>query len=77
MHAHVPSEMGSFNVCLLLQEHLEQLLRDNDQLKVEVQELLNSSALATPLRDQGKICPLTTQLYMYCLYFTPDKDINT
>lgn len=35
------------------QEHLEQLLRDNDQLKVEVQELLNSSALATPLRDQG------------------------
>ncbi|KAM3873866.1 LOW QUALITY PROTEIN: golgin subfamily A member 2 [Diretmus argenteus] len=35
------------------QEHLEELVRDNEQLKVEVQELLHSSALATPPRDQG------------------------
>ncbi|XP_062334444.1 golgin subfamily A member 2 isoform X5 [Osmerus eperlanus] len=34
------------------QESLEQLTRDNQQLKTEVQEL-NSSTLATPLRDQG------------------------
>ncbi|XP_067105918.1 golgin subfamily A member 2 isoform X1 [Osmerus mordax] len=33
-------------------ESLEQLNRDNQQLKTEVQEL-NSSTLATPLRDQG------------------------
>ncbi|XP_046900634.1 golgin subfamily A member 2 isoform X3 [Hypomesus transpacificus] len=33
-------------------ETLEQLTRDNQQLKTEVQEL-NSSTLATPLRDQG------------------------
>uniref|UniRef100_A0AAY5KC06 Golgin subfamily A conserved domain-containing protein n=1 Tax=Esox lucius TaxID=8010 RepID=A0AAY5KC06_ESOLU len=35
------------------QERLQQLSRDNDQLKAEVTELLNSSALATPPRDQG------------------------
>ncbi|XP_041754258.1 golgin subfamily A member 2 isoform X1 [Coregonus clupeaformis] len=35
------------------QERLEQLSRDNEQLKAEVTELLNSSALATPPRDQG------------------------
>ncbi|XP_041706839.1 golgin subfamily A member 2 isoform X4 [Coregonus clupeaformis] len=35
------------------QKTLEQLARDNEQLKAEVTELLNSSALATPYRDQG------------------------
>ncbi|XP_072309214.1 golgin subfamily A member 2 isoform X2 [Eucyclogobius newberryi] len=35
------------------QDHLEQLVRDNEQLKAEVTELLNSSALATPPRVQG------------------------
>ncbi|XP_072552071.1 golgin subfamily A member 2 isoform X2 [Salminus brasiliensis] len=35
------------------QERLNQLVKDNDQLKTEVQELLNSSALNTSLRDQG------------------------
>ncbi|XP_030598456.1 golgin subfamily A member 2 isoform X6 [Archocentrus centrarchus] len=35
------------------QEHLEQLVRDNEQLKAEVKELLNSSALMTSPRDQG------------------------
>ncbi|XP_073333703.1 golgin subfamily A member 2 isoform X2 [Pagrus major] len=35
------------------QEHLELLVRDNEQLKAEVKELLNSSALASTSRDQG------------------------
>ncbi|XP_013991340.1 golgin subfamily A member 2 isoform X2 [Salmo salar] len=35
------------------QERLERLSRDNEQLKAEVTELLNSSSLATPPRDQG------------------------
>ncbi|XP_040013122.1 golgin subfamily A member 2 isoform X2 [Xiphias gladius] len=35
------------------QDHLEQLVRDNEQLKAEVKELLNSSGLATSSRDQG------------------------
>lgn len=35
------------------QERLNQLAKDNEQLKTEVQELLNSSALNTSLRDQG------------------------
>ncbi|XP_029920461.1 golgin subfamily A member 2 isoform X2 [Myripristis murdjan] len=35
------------------QERLEQLVRDNEQLKAEVHELLNSSALASSSRDQG------------------------
>ncbi|XP_036436582.1 golgin subfamily A member 2 isoform X2 [Colossoma macropomum] len=35
------------------QERLDQLAKDNEQLKTEVQELLNSSALNTSLRDQG------------------------
>uniref|UniRef100_A0A3Q4GQS4 Golgin A2 n=1 Tax=Neolamprologus brichardi TaxID=32507 RepID=A0A3Q4GQS4_NEOBR len=39
----------------LKQEHLEQLVRDNEQLKAEVKELLNSSALMTSPRDQGKL----------------------
>ncbi|XP_017579786.2 golgin subfamily A member 2 isoform X2 [Pygocentrus nattereri] len=35
------------------QERLDQLVKDNEQLKTEVQELLNSSALNISLRDQG------------------------
>ncbi|XP_029024312.1 golgin subfamily A member 2 isoform X2 [Betta splendens] len=35
------------------QDHLEQLVRDNEQLKSEVRELLNSSALSTSPRHQG------------------------
>nr|XP_046230814.1 golgin subfamily A member 2 isoform X2 [Scatophagus argus] len=35
------------------QEQLEQVVRDNEQLKSEVRELLNSSALAPSARDQG------------------------
>uniref|UniRef100_W5KKP9 Golgin A2 n=1 Tax=Astyanax mexicanus TaxID=7994 RepID=W5KKP9_ASTMX len=35
------------------QDRLNQLAKDNEQLKTEVQELLNSSALNTSLRDQG------------------------
>ncbi|XP_060941302.1 golgin subfamily A member 2 isoform X2 [Limanda limanda] len=35
------------------QDHLEQLVRDNEQLKSDVKELLHSSALATSPRDQG------------------------
>ncbi|XP_060718528.1 golgin subfamily A member 2 isoform X5 [Tachysurus vachellii] len=35
------------------QERLDQLAKDNEQLKTEVQELLNSSSLNTSLRDQG------------------------
>uniref|UniRef100_A0A3Q2Q8N2 Golgin A2 n=1 Tax=Fundulus heteroclitus TaxID=8078 RepID=A0A3Q2Q8N2_FUNHE len=38
----------------LKQEHLEHLVRDNEQLKAEIKELLNSSALETTSRDQGK-----------------------
>ncbi|XP_061732362.1 golgin subfamily A member 2 isoform X3 [Nerophis ophidion] len=35
------------------QEHLEQLVKDNEHLKSEVRELLNSSALAVTPRDEG------------------------
>ncbi|XP_053473482.1 golgin subfamily A member 2 isoform X1 [Ictalurus furcatus] len=35
------------------QERLDQLAKDNEHLKTEVQELLNSSSLNTSLRDQG------------------------
>ncbi|KAI5089120.1 golgin subfamily A member 2 isoform X2 [Silurus meridionalis] len=35
------------------QERLYQLAKDNEQLKTEVQELLNNSSLNTSLRDQG------------------------
>ncbi|XP_061119076.1 golgin subfamily A member 2 isoform X2 [Conger conger] len=35
------------------QAKLNQLAKDNEELKTEVQELLNSSALGTPSRDQG------------------------
>ncbi|KAL0965485.1 hypothetical protein UPYG_G00281900 [Umbra pygmaea] len=37
------------------QERLQQLSRDNEQLKAEVTELLNSSALATPPRDKEDV----------------------
>ncbi|CAF99168.1 unnamed protein product, partial [Tetraodon nigroviridis] len=40
-------------VCLLLQEQLELLVRDNEQLKSEVRELLNSSALASSSLDHA------------------------
>ncbi|XP_014856400.1 PREDICTED: golgin subfamily A member 2 isoform X1 [Poecilia mexicana] len=35
------------------EKHLEQLVRDNEQLKAEIKELLNSSALVATSRDQG------------------------
>ncbi|XP_047426168.1 golgin subfamily A member 2 isoform X2 [Mugil cephalus] len=35
------------------QEHLQQLVQDNEQLKAEVKELLSSSALVSVSRDQG------------------------
>lgn len=38
----------------LLQEQLELLVRDNEQLKGEVRELLNSSALASSSLDHGR-----------------------
>ncbi|XP_035523392.1 golgin subfamily A member 2 isoform X2 [Morone saxatilis] len=43
----------SHNQLKQAQEHLELLARDNEQLKAEVKELLNSSALASSSRDQG------------------------
>ncbi|KAF7657084.1 hypothetical protein LDENG_00031830 [Lucifuga dentata] len=43
----------SHNQLKQAQEHLEHLVRDNEQLKAEVKELLSSSVLATPPRDQG------------------------
>lgn len=46
---------------LFLQEHLEQLVRDNEQLKAEVKELLNSSALEVESRNQGR-CLFTSIL---------------
>uniref|UniRef100_A0A8C9YPF1 Golgin A2 n=1 Tax=Sander lucioperca TaxID=283035 RepID=A0A8C9YPF1_SANLU len=45
-----------------LKQHMELLVKDNEQLKAEVKELLNSSALATSSRDQGKV--------VYYYYFT-------
>uniref|UniRef100_A0A3P9PPA9 Golgin A2 n=1 Tax=Poecilia reticulata TaxID=8081 RepID=A0A3P9PPA9_POERE len=35
------------------EKHLEQLVRDNEQLKAEIKELLNSSALVATSKDQG------------------------
>lgn len=48
---------------------MEQLVRDNEQLKAEVKELLNSSGLATSSRDQGKMSLFTDVLVHspYCL----------
>uniref|UniRef100_A0A8C6SU66 Golgin A2 n=1 Tax=Neogobius melanostomus TaxID=47308 RepID=A0A8C6SU66_9GOBI len=43
----------SHNQLKKAQDHLEQLVQDNEQLKTEVKELLNGSALASPSRDQG------------------------
>ncbi|XP_026153136.1 golgin subfamily A member 2 isoform X2 [Mastacembelus armatus] len=43
----------SHNQLKQAQDHLEKLVRDNEQLKADVRELLNSSALATSSRDQG------------------------
>ncbi|XP_042364747.1 golgin subfamily A member 2 isoform X3 [Plectropomus leopardus] len=43
----------SHNQLKQAQEHLEMLVKDNEQLKAEVKELLNSSALASSPRDQG------------------------
>ncbi|XP_041826420.1 golgin subfamily A member 2 isoform X3 [Melanotaenia boesemani] len=51
-HGRAQLEM-SYNQLKQAQEHLEQLVRDNEQLKAEVKELLNSSALVTSSRDQG------------------------
>lgn len=39
----------------LLQEQLELLVQDNEQLKTEVRELLNSSALASSSLDHGRM----------------------
>ncbi|XP_054613907.1 golgin subfamily A member 2 isoform X3 [Dunckerocampus dactyliophorus] len=43
----------SHNQLKQAQEHLEQLVKDNEHLKVEVRELLSSSALAMTPRDEG------------------------
>ncbi|XP_022053653.1 golgin subfamily A member 2 isoform X3 [Acanthochromis polyacanthus] len=51
-HGRVQLEI-SHNQLKQAQEHLEQLVKDNEQLKAEVKELLNSSALVTSTRDQG------------------------
>uniref|UniRef100_A0A665WK84 Golgin subfamily A conserved domain-containing protein n=1 Tax=Echeneis naucrates TaxID=173247 RepID=A0A665WK84_ECHNA len=45
----------SHNQLKKAQDHLDQLVRDNEQLKAEVKELLSSSVLATSPRDQGMI----------------------
>ncbi|XP_070844707.1 golgin subfamily A member 2 isoform X3 [Chaetodon trifascialis] len=51
-HGRVQLEI-SHNQLKQAQEHLELLMRDNEQLKTEVRELLSSSALAPSSRDQG------------------------
>uniref|UniRef100_UPI0037E772F5 golgin subfamily A member 2 isoform X2 n=1 Tax=Semicossyphus pulcher TaxID=241346 RepID=UPI0037E772F5 len=43
----------SHNQLKQAQEHLDLLVRDNEQLKAEVKELLSSSALSPSPRDQG------------------------
>ncbi|KAM8873051.1 golgin subfamily A member 2 isoform 5-T5 [Synchiropus picturatus] len=43
----------SHNQLKQAQERLEQLVKDNDHLRTEVKELLNSSILNTSTRDQG------------------------
>lgn len=45
--------MHDYSHHCLLQEQLELLVRDNEQLKSEVRELLNSSALASSSLDHG------------------------
>lgn len=49
------SGVKDFSICLLLQEQLELLVRDNEQLKSEVRELLSSSALASSSLDHGRV----------------------
>ncbi|XP_020506459.2 golgin subfamily A member 2 isoform X5 [Labrus bergylta] len=51
-HGRVQLEI-SHNQLKQAQEHLELLVRDNEQLKAEVNELLNSSGLSPSPRDQG------------------------
>lgn len=51
-HGRVQLEI-SHNQLKQAQEHLDQLVKDNDQLKTEVKELLNSSALMMSSRDEG------------------------
>ncbi|XP_075899687.1 golgin subfamily A member 2 isoform X4 [Nelusetta ayraudi] len=51
-HGRVQLEI-SHNQLKLAQDQLELLVRDNEQLKAEVKELLNSSTLASTSRDQG------------------------
>ncbi|XP_076613973.1 golgin subfamily A member 2 isoform X4 [Chaetodon auriga] len=51
-HGRVQLEI-SHNQLKQAQEHLDLLMRDNEQLKTEVRELLSSSALAPSSRDQG------------------------
>ncbi|XP_075942879.1 golgin subfamily A member 2 isoform X5 [Anarhichas minor] len=43
----------SHNQLKQAQEHLEMLVKDNEHLKAEVKELLNSSTLVSSSRDQG------------------------
>lgn len=62
-------------VCFLQQDQLELLVKDNEQLKFEVRELLNSSTLASSSRDQGEITfyciigpklnPLSSCIYVF------------
>lgn len=47
-------EFSGISIRLLPQEQLEVLVRDNEQLKSEVRELLNSSALASSSLDHGR-----------------------
>ncbi|XP_061911267.1 golgin subfamily A member 2 isoform X2 [Entelurus aequoreus] len=51
-HGRTQLEMSQ-NQLQQAQEHLEQLVKDNEHLKTEVRELLNSSALAVTPRDEG------------------------
>uniref|UniRef100_A0A8C5D7G4 Golgin subfamily A conserved domain-containing protein n=1 Tax=Gouania willdenowi TaxID=441366 RepID=A0A8C5D7G4_GOUWI len=51
-HGRMQLEMSQ-NQLKQAQDHLEQLVNDNEQLKAEVKELLNSSALMSSSRDQG------------------------
>lgn len=54
-------------LCLPLQDYLDLLVKDNEHLKAEVKDLLNSSALGSA-RDQGKISLL---LVCYWYFFKP------
>lgn len=56
--------LGYDLLCLPLQDHLQQLVSDNEQLKAEVRELLNSSALSTSPRHEGEVYLLTLLLFV-------------